>query len=650
MRLLSWLGVCVLLIAAVPALAAKRALVIGNAAYLELDTLRNTIGDAEGYAGAFRDLGFDVTFLSDLDEVALEAAVVGFVDGIAPGDEVAFVYAGHGWSADGVNYLIPTDAPANGSVRLLSRRSLPLKNGANGVLDDIAAQGAALSLAIIDACRDNPFASPGTRSAGASRGLARIEPVQGSFVIYSAGEGQTALDGLLADGPEQRFSVFTRNFLPLLTSDMYLEDAVFEAQERTAQDARSQDHLQIPAVYRQKLGKTCLKARCGQRPVPEFAPVAVPAPHTGPRQGWTHRIEFAHGTRGQVRDIAVHPVHDEVAVLLSRSGDESSDREAEILYFGRDGSALWTAKLVSLGAAKLTFQGDRMLALGEDGLQWLDRGGRVVEVLRFRDGKAAHVSQMKLIGPTTLRAYGEIRQGDERMEDRVFDIDTETGLISDPVFAPTEDLYHDSVRIAQTGHFLAVVPTRAAEDPYKPLENDGIYGPDGTLLRLIAVTEKSSIGVTAYGQVALGWTEPVFDIWAEVFFLARGINYWLHFTTWAGELHSVLVRHVRDTSFPSAVLSDGGAMISVLMTKFDAPDLELLTFDAKSHVLLHRSQLKAPERRMISPNIGAHFSDGGTVFNMLRFNLRGASRARPDMVMLFATGADGTIPEEGAAK
>jgi len=43
---------------------------------------------------------------------------------------------------------------------------------------------------ILDACRDNPFAMQGKRSIGLTRGLTRME----EFVLFSAGQGQSALD------------------------------------------------------------------------------------------------------------------------------------------------------------------------------------------------------------------------------------------------------------------------------------------------------------------------------------------------------------------------------------------------------------------------------------------------------------------------
>ena len=68
---------------------------------------------------------------------------------------------------------------------------------------------------VIDACRDNPFPKRGTRSLGATRGLAVKEPAEGVFSIYSAGFGQEALDRLPGTDASPN-SVFTRVFVEQL--------------------------------------------------------------------------------------------------------------------------------------------------------------------------------------------------------------------------------------------------------------------------------------------------------------------------------------------------------------------------------------------------------------------------------------------------
>ncbi|MGV8953071.1 MAG: caspase family protein [Cypionkella sp.] len=243
---------------------ARLALIIGNAAYQDLPDLQNTIDDAEAYRDTFSKLGYQVSFYHDLDLDAFSEAVDQFTTSIAAGDTVVVVYTGHGWSDGRENFLIPTDAPISGSETKLRGASFPLRDGQNGLLDLIDAAGAGLSVAIIDACRNNPFAAkPGTRSVGYSRGLAPVSAPNGSFVIFSAGEGQEALDRLPDDPPDQKLSVFTRNLAPLLQSGAFLEDAIAEAQLETATMAATVDgHLQHPAYYDQTLGKTCLSGQC----------------------------------------------------------------------------------------------------------------------------------------------------------------------------------------------------------------------------------------------------------------------------------------------------------------------------------------------------------------------------------------------------
>ncbi|MDA7428052.1 caspase family protein [Primorskyibacter aestuariivivens] len=416
-------------LSALPAVAAKQALVIGNAAYTSLDPLQNTIPDAQGYRAAFEALGYAVQYHTDLDELALEEAVISFVDGIEPGDEVAFVFSGHGWSAEGINYLIPTDAPKQGSERLLARRSLPLQNGVNGVLDDIEAQGAALSLAIIDACRDNPFEGKGTRSVGRTRGLSRIEPMQGSFVIYSAGAGQTALDRLRGDGADQRYSVFTRHFLPLLTSDMYLEDAVIVAQEQTARAARQDDHLQIPAVYRQKLGKTCLSGACSDQVVPAVA--QEPAPYDG--SGWFTDIPDNDIVSLMSQSyVAGHP---DLHAFMYYKRDKSGRRgvaQHMLATLERDGTPRWA---IAVEGGRAVAMRDGFVVLSDEGFQLFDADGRSTGRRGYKGWKRVVVQDARVAPDGRLLVFASQREWgtpDVRAPDAgLFELDINTGALSE---------------------------------------------------------------------------------------------------------------------------------------------------------------------------------------------------------------------------
>ncbi|MCH2096546.1 MAG: caspase family protein [Rhodobacteraceae bacterium] len=242
-------------------------MIISNARYQELGALYNTHADADAYAEVFEDFGYDITRLRDngLDDTLDRLDV--FLSQLDPGDDVAVVFSGHGWSDGQVNYLVPVDAPLQGSDRKLKRETIALKNGVDGVLDEIEARNVGLTVAIIDACRDNPFKPPeGRRSAGISRGLAPMTPRNGSFIVYSAGEGQQALDRLPSDPEDQKLSVFTRSFVPYLKQGLHLEEAISRAQLDTAALAqRAGGHRQEPAYYDAALGLTCISGRCDAR-------------------------------------------------------------------------------------------------------------------------------------------------------------------------------------------------------------------------------------------------------------------------------------------------------------------------------------------------------------------------------------------------
>ena len=63
-------------------------------------------------------------------------------------------------------------------------------------LTDLRERSTRLNIVILDACRDNPFEQLPGRTLGGSRGLAVTEPPEGTFIMFSAGSGESALDRL----------------------------------------------------------------------------------------------------------------------------------------------------------------------------------------------------------------------------------------------------------------------------------------------------------------------------------------------------------------------------------------------------------------------------------------------------------------------
>jgi hypothetical protein len=230
----------------------RRALVIGVDGYTNLESLQKARNDAQAVSNTLNDLGFDVLTLYDASRREINSAVSTLAGQIEPGDEVLFYFAGHGIEVDGRNYLLPSDVPVvnYGDESFLTGESIP----AGRILDTFQRKGARTTIMVLDACRNNPFSVDGKRSVGGSRGLVRMEPPEGAFILYSAGAGQTALDRL-SDDDSNPNSVFTRALLPRLQEQgMSLHDLAKQVRRDVQKLAASVNHEQFPAYYDQMSG------------------------------------------------------------------------------------------------------------------------------------------------------------------------------------------------------------------------------------------------------------------------------------------------------------------------------------------------------------------------------------------------------------
>lgn len=240
------LFVC-LLLAPSGSFAAERALVIGINDYENVPVLTKAVGDAQAMSIQLAKLGFEVTQVIDPDRREFNAAITSFRQSLKPGD-VAFVhYSGHGVEVDGHDLLLPKDIPVpeTGQSDYLEEEAIDL----NTLMSRVAESGASVRIFVIDACRDNPFASGNGRGLGQARGLAIVEPPQGSFVLYSAGYGQTALDSLGTDDQSQT-SVYTRVLLEKLgTIGLSMSQLARDVRTEVAALAVTVGHEQFPAYY-----------------------------------------------------------------------------------------------------------------------------------------------------------------------------------------------------------------------------------------------------------------------------------------------------------------------------------------------------------------------------------------------------------------
>jgi uncharacterized caspase-like protein len=172
------------------------ALVIGNSTYRHTATLANPQNDGVLVADFLRKNRFEVIEASNLDEVAMRAAIRQFATRLRGSDVGLLYYAGHGLQVGGQNYLVPVDA------KLDTTEALDFELVRLDTLQRLMEQSTKTNLIFLDACRDNPLSRNLARAMGSSsrsqppqRGLAPVESGSGTLISFSTQPGNVALDG-----------------------------------------------------------------------------------------------------------------------------------------------------------------------------------------------------------------------------------------------------------------------------------------------------------------------------------------------------------------------------------------------------------------------------------------------------------------------
>jgi len=233
-----------------PIFANRKALVIGNDGYKFVSKLLNAKEDANAIAENLTKVGYKVTLKLDQSEKEMKASLRNFKSQVEAGDEVAFFYAGHGVQLANTNYLLPVDVAGEGEEQIKDE-AISLQR----ILDDMSDKKVKFTLAMIDACRDNPFKTSGRSIGGGSRGLAPTTAATGQMVVFSAGTGQQALDKL---GPndKDKNGLFTRLFIKeMQKSGITIDQLVRNVRNEVVTTAKSIGHDQVPAIYDQVVGE-----------------------------------------------------------------------------------------------------------------------------------------------------------------------------------------------------------------------------------------------------------------------------------------------------------------------------------------------------------------------------------------------------------
>ena len=242
----------------------RHALVIGNADYKRVGTLSNSVKDAEAFADVLKDLGFTVYLHRDLSSLQFKQAVSDFKNQIPNGAEIVFYYAGHGVQFGVENYLLPVDVAAE-NVQTVTDYSMGLPQ----ILQSLGEKNLKFTLAVVDACRDNPFRAVGEQHATrgvkvtkeqeqviSARGIVPTNTAAvGQMVIYSASAGQQALDNLGPNDPNPN-GLFTRVFLRQMREPgVTIDRIVRQVKKEVVRLARTVNHDQVPALYDQTVGE-----------------------------------------------------------------------------------------------------------------------------------------------------------------------------------------------------------------------------------------------------------------------------------------------------------------------------------------------------------------------------------------------------------
>ena len=246
-----------------PSHLTRLALVIGNSKYTDLPKLKNPSNDAHAIVDALRDVGFDVTLVTDASETNIRRAVRKFADQSDQVDVALVYYAGHGAQVNGENYLLPVDMEIPHTEADIELSSLKVDDLLNSIRSPT-------KIVFLDACRDNPALfknlvkgrgaiATGLAPTDASH-LTRLKPGGGVFIAYATDAGSVALEG------EGEHSPFTQALLRNLKKPISIDDMFSFVTREVSLVTKG---MQRPYKYASLENIICLTGTCsGTTPTP----------------------------------------------------------------------------------------------------------------------------------------------------------------------------------------------------------------------------------------------------------------------------------------------------------------------------------------------------------------------------------------------
>lgn len=211
--------------------AGKRvALLIGNNNY-GTAPLINAVNDARDLSDALTELGFKTIVRENTTRQDMAVALRDFARELEGAEAALFFYAGHAMQFKDRNFLIPVDADMKSEVDV-TFSSVELSQ----VFDRMERARTRFNFIVLDACRDNPFATAFKVSAS---GLAQIANApSGTLVAYATAPGSVAADGYGRNG------VYTKHILQQIkVPDLPVEIMFKRVREAVERETR---RLQTP--------------------------------------------------------------------------------------------------------------------------------------------------------------------------------------------------------------------------------------------------------------------------------------------------------------------------------------------------------------------------------------------------------------------
>ncbi len=215
----------------------RLALVFGNSNYEGKTPLTNPANDANLMEGTLKDLGFEVMKKLDATKDQMTNAIREFNEKLPDYNVALFYYAGHGNQVEGKNYLIPVDAkldkPSDCKYEAID---------VNFIVEEFESYPENTNIVILDACRDNPYAS---WTRGGEMGFRAMSFTSGTVVAYATSIGATAADGKGANG------LYTQELVKQMVVPQSINDVFMNTR---MQVKKLSNNLQVPTEDNRLVG------------------------------------------------------------------------------------------------------------------------------------------------------------------------------------------------------------------------------------------------------------------------------------------------------------------------------------------------------------------------------------------------------------